>query len=147
MYTCNVKFYFVNFFSRRDQNQRKREVKKLTDGLSQKDKPTDPKSKRKGDVWRFTVCTLIYVINPDTVMKKRHDKKAQPLRWCYTGQLLIQHCCAKNRYVFMAINLLQQRCKNLKSVQSCATRCCNKCCVKYRLQMPCYIFFCATILR
>ena len=63
------------------------------------------------------------------VMKKRHDRKAQPLRWCYTGQFVVQHCCAKNRYVFMAINLLQQRCKNLKSVQSCATHCCNKCCV------------------
>ena len=85
---------------------------------TQKDKPTDTKRKpRKGDMWRFTMCTLIYVINPDTVMKKRRDTKAQPLRWCYTGQFVIQHCCAKNRYVFMAINLLQQRCKNLKSVQ------------------------------
>ena len=27
----------------------------------------------------------------------------------------------------MTINLLQQRCKNFKPVQSCATRCGNKC--------------------
>ena len=36
----------------------------------------------------------------------------------------------------MTINLLQQPCKNLKPVQSFATRCGNKCCVKNRLQTP-----------
>ena len=43
----------------------------------------------------------------------------------------------------MTINLFQQRCKNLKTVQSCATRCGNKCCVKNRLRTPCdtYRFF------
>ena len=40
----------------------------------------------------------------------------------------------------MTINLLQQRCRYLKSVQSCATRCGNKCCVKNRLQTPCYTY-------
>ena len=45
------------------------------------------------------------------------------------------------RVINMAINLLQQRCKNLKSVQSCATsRCGNKYCVKNRLQSPCYTY-------
>ena len=38
----------------------------------------------------------------------------------------------------MTINLLQQRCRCLKSVLSCATRCGNKCCVKNRLRTPCY---------
>ena len=49
----------------------------------------------------------------------------------------------------MTINWLQQRCKNLKPVQSCATRCGNKCCVKNRLQTPSYTyrFFSVTILR
>ena len=58
-----------------------------------------------------------------------------------------QHCCAKNRYrVTWQPNLLQQRCRNLKSVQSCATRCDNNCCIKNHLQTPCYTyrFFCAT---
>ena len=42
------------------------------------------------------------------------------------------------RVINMAINLLQQRCKNLKSVQSCATsRCGNKYCVTNRLPRPC----------
>ena len=45
------------------------------------------------------------------------------LRWCYTGQFLTQ-----------------QRCKNLKPVQSCATRCGSKCCVKNRLQTSCYTY-------
>ena len=37
------------------------------------------------------------------------------------------------RTCIMTINLLQQRCKNLKSVQSCATRCGNKLRYTYRL--------------
>ena len=49
------------------------------------------------------------------------------LRWCYkersfNATLLREKSIPCN----MIINLLQQRCKNLKSVQSCATRCGNK---------------------
>ena len=66
---------------------------------------------------------------------------------CYMVRFSTQHCCAKNRYrVTWQPNLLQQRCRNLKSVQSCATRCDNNCCIKNHLQTPCYTyrFFCAT---
>ena len=37
----------------------------------------------------------------------------------------------------MTINLLQQRCRNLKPVQSCATRCGNECCIK---NVACFLF-------
>ena len=41
----------------------------------------------------------------------------------------------------MTLNSLQQQRRYLKSVQSCATRCSNKCCVKNRVD------FCTTMLR
>ena len=63
-------------------------------------------------------------------------------RWCY-GTIFNALLREKSIPCTMTINLLRQRCRYLKTVQSCATHCGNKCCVKNHLQTPycAYRFF------